>query len=337
MVILASEALSSAFPNVDVVILSWNRIDMTIETIENVLAQKGVEISIYIVDQGSDSKNLKKLSSHISKYPNVYLKALEGNVGVPRGRNIGLEMGESEFTVSIDNDAIFCHENSLAKVVDIFESEPDIGVIGFRIKNFYTSQDEERNWVYPKSRKSEREGRFTTTRFSGCGHAIRRSAFDKAGGYDSELFFYWEETDLSFRIINCNYQIIYEPEVIVLHKLSPEARVRWDNNRFYFHVRNAIYMNLKYNKNKFQTFVLSIGYLAKGTYNALINQSLRGIFDGFLMYIRLLPKLSKEKDILKLNKTAEAYIYEHDVKYRGSFLDRLKTEVFVTLAGHKRA
>ena len=323
-----------ALPTVDVVLLSWNRIGMTIETIENLLEQQGIDLKIWIVDQGSEPDNLQALKQATQDYANVFIKELAENAGVPGGRNIGMELGDAEYTVSIDNDAIFESPHALAQTVQIFEKEPDLGVIGFRIRNFYTTQDDEFSWVYPKARKQERESRFTTTRFSGCGHAIRRSAFEKVGGYDADLFFYWEEVDLSYRIINAGYRLIYEPAIVVLHKFSPEARVRWEDKRFYYLVRNAIYMYLKYNAGGFKVLVPALGYLVKGCYNGLAGQTIQGIWDGLRMYGRLRSKFMAPDSFCQMSNQARNYLQQHELKYRGSFWDRVKTEVLVTLPGY---
>ena len=326
-----------SLPPVDVVLLSWNRVEMTIETIENLVNQQGINLKVWIVDQGSEPANLQQLKDAAQQYENVYIHELEENVGVPGGRNIGIDLGTAEYTVSIDNDAIFESPHALAQVVQIFEQEPDLGVIGFRIRNFYTSQDDEFSWVYPKSRKSEREQRFTTTRFSGCGHAIRRSVFEKAGKYDADLFFYWEETDLSYRIINLGYRLIYEPAIVVLHKYSPEARVRWEDKRFYYLVRNAIYMFLKYAPSKLKVITPALGYLIKGSYNNLFWQTLKGVIDGLLMYGRLQSRFSPSESLCQISSDARHYLYENELKYRGSFWNRVKTEVLVTLPGYTPA
>ena len=82
------------FPTVDVVLLSWNRIEMTIETIENLVEQQGINLKVWIVDQGSEPQNLQTLKQATQRYHNVFIKELIENVGVPGGRNIGMELGE---------------------------------------------------------------------------------------------------------------------------------------------------------------------------------------------------------------------------------------------------
>ncbi|HEY9636857.1 MAG TPA: glycosyltransferase family 2 protein [Coleofasciculaceae cyanobacterium] len=316
-------------PDIDVVLLSWNRSQMTLETVHNLIKQEDVNLKIWIVDQGSKEEELQLLKEATKQYPNVQITELKRNVGVPAGRNIGTHLGNAEYTVSIDNDAIFESSDALKRVVEIFEQEPKIAVVSFRIKNFYTGQDDELSWVYPKTLKSSRDKRFLTARFVGCGHAIRRQVFEKVGGYDDDLFFYWEEVDFSFRAINLGYQLVYTPEISVLHKVAPEARVRWEDQRFYFLVRNAIYINLKYNQDFLKALVLALGYTVKGFYNFLPLQALRGVVDGIRMYKKLSFKSLGSS--LQLTESARNYVWEHETQYRGNLLNRLKSEVFVGL------
>lgn len=322
---------SKELPEVDVIILSWNRIDMTIQTIQNILSQTGINPQIWVVDQGSAEASVEKLRTIASQYPNITLKPLGTNVGVPGGRNLGMEMGSSEYTVSIDNDAVFESSDALAKVVQAFETDEKLGAISFRINNFYTGDDEEYSWVYPQALKQKRDEQFLSTRYCGCGHAIRRSAFQKAGAYDASLFFCWEEIDLSYRLINSGYHLIYDPSIVVLHKCAPESRINWQDQRFYFTVRNAIYIYLKYTSERWKVSVLIGGYLVKGIYNKLPLKSFKGCVDGLNMYRIFLSENTLDWNIFNLNETSQKYLYTYELSYRGGFWDRVRNEVLTAL------
>jgi GT2 family glycosyltransferase len=323
----------NSLPEIDVVLLSWNRSQMTIETIKSILEQQGVNPKIWIVDQGSEREELQYLKAFIKPYSNIHITELDQNVGVPGGRNIGTYMGKAPYAVSIDNDAVFESNDALERVVEIFDSEPEIGVISFRIKNFYTGQDDELSWAFPKKLKENCESRFFATCFVGCGHAIRRNIFETVEGYDDALFFYWEETDFSYRVINLGYRLIYEPHISVLHKVSPEARISWENNRFYYLVRNAIYINYKYYQQIPRVTIIALGYCTKGIFNFLPKQTVLGIIDGTKMCFSL--KQRRNLSELNLTESSRQYIWQHNLRYRGSFWHRIRNEVLVSLPGHK--
>jgi hypothetical protein len=50
-------------------------------------------------------------------------------------------MGSGEIVVSIDNDAEFESPTTLQRVVAAFEGHKELGIIGFRIVNFFTKED----------------------------------------------------------------------------------------------------------------------------------------------------------------------------------------------------
>jgi GT2 family glycosyltransferase len=328
---LSSEAENPVHPSVDVVLLSWNRAQLTLETVTNLLEQQRIQVEIWVVDQGSKEEDLKLLRETSQAHANVNLVELGHNVGVPAGRNIGTRLGHSPYVVSIDNDAVFESATALRTVVDQFERSPEVGVMGFRINNFYTKKDDDLSWVYPKNLYDQRDRSFIATRFCGCGHAMRRSVFEQVQGYDDDLFFYWEEVDLSYRVINLGYQLIYYPEIVILHKVSPEVRIRWQDQRFYFLVRNAIYMDFKYNRSWLKAWITALGYFLKGCYNGLITQTLRGIRDALPMCRNVSSSLSMPS--LTVTPAARLYLWQHELVYRGSLWTRLRKEVFVKLPG----
>jgi GT2 family glycosyltransferase len=325
----------SLHPEVDVVVLSWNRAEMTVETIRNVQQQQGVKVSLWVIDQGSSEENLVILRRVISEYNNAQFIEVGRNLGVAGGRNLGMSQGKAPIVVAIDNDAEFASPDALRLVVDRFEHETTLGVVGFRIMNYYTGSDDEMSWVYPKTLKAKRGEVFYATRFVGAGHGIRRQALEKAGGYDEQLFFYWEELDLSNKIINIGYSIVYEPAIVVRHKVSPEARVRWADGRFYFLVRNALYLHYKFHRSLVGLFVMGSGYLVKGAFNRIPGQALKGIVHAGSMCLR--AKKNGANPNWVLDSRARSYIWEHELRYRGSFWNRVKNEVIVHLPGGRQA
>lgn len=69
----------------------------------------------------------------------------------------------------------------------------------------------------------------------GASFAIRRDVWEKLGGFDEELWMYYEETDLSWRAQIAGYQCLYTPDSVVYHdqsfKPSPMALFYSQRNR----------------------------------------------------------------------------------------------------------
>ncbi len=310
---------------VDVVILSWNRIENTIATIESVLLQKGIKAQTWLIDQGSDTDTIRILQDYVSKHPSLRLIELNHNCGVAVGRNIGMKLGKEEFIICIDNDAVFENNTAIKKTLEKFRLDDDLAVIGYRIKNHFTGITDSQNWVYARQLKRIEDNEFLATRYCGAGHAIRRSALEKTSYYDEKLFFYWEELDLSYKLINLGFKIIYFPEVTIRHKVDPDERLNWKGNRYYFLMRNAIYLDWKYYRKFNRIVLISLGYIVKGFFNGHLVQTTRALFDSGRMLFSL------KSDTNSLDKVAQEYIFQNDIKFRGSFFERFKLEVLEKL------
>ena len=247
------------------------------------------------------------------------------------GRNLGMRKGEARTIISIDNDAIFSSEHALLEAADLFAEKPELGAVSFRIDNYGTGELDVNSWVFPKKLLERRNSGFLTTRFTGGGNAIRREAFQATKGYDERLFFYWEELDLAYQMIAEGYTILYEPSIVVRHKTVAEGGVNWKQERFYFLVRNALYLDWKYFKSYGRLLALATGYLAKGLYNGVVFQVYRGIRDSLGMMKSL---GSDEKS--KLTARALEYIQLNDLRYRGNLWERVNHEVLTPLPGSRR-
>ena len=60
--------------------------------------------------------------------------------------------------------------------------------------------------------------------FVGCGVAIRRLAFLRAGGYDAAFSYYAEEYDLAAKLMLAGWRMVFDPGFTVLHRKVASAR-----------------------------------------------------------------------------------------------------------------
>lgn len=314
---------------VDINILSLNRARETVAAIESALAQEGVAKRVWVLDQGSDADNLAILEVFCAG-KDVHLEKLRKNLGVAGGRNYLARLGRAPYIVALDNDAIFADRQTVQRAVSYLESHPELAAIGFQILNYTTREIDELSWGYPKAIRGRWNEPFDTIKFVGAGHALVRKHFEAVGGYDERLFFYLEELDLGYRLINHGLKIRYVPEIKIYHNVSPELRVRWDGGRFYYLVRNRLYINAKHGASPLITAGYAAGYMLKGVYNGVLGQALRGVWDALGMiarYRRETPDWRRKCP----SAAARGYIVEHDGKLRGSIFSRMRQELFAKL------
>ncbi|MDB6102972.1 MAG: hypothetical protein JWO52_2971 [Gammaproteobacteria bacterium] len=311
----------SAASAVDVIILSWNRVADTLAAIESAARQQGVDKRIFVVDQGSAPECIAQLEDLVAKLPYAQLLKLSSNSGVAGGRNIATSMGEAPYVVALDSDAVFEDENTLARAVTYLQGNPDLCAMGFRIKNFFTGNNDETSWDYAGHMSPDR--RFAATRFIGAGHAVRRASFESVGGYDARLFFCGEELDLCYRMLNLGLRIEYCPDVAVLHKVSPQHRVFWDKGRFFYTVRNALYTLYKFGAPPPRLFLAAAAFLVKGLRNGLAGQALRAIAASVKMS-RAFAVSAEDKSHYRLSAAAREYIARCEISRQESVTTKLR-------------
>ena len=307
----------------DVVILALDRLDETVAAIRSALAQTGVTRHVTILDQGSLAENLVWLETIVAGRSDATLLRSDRNLGVAEGRNRASAFGHGRAIAALDNDAEFADSETLAGMVAALDGEPGLAAIGCRIVNDATGRDDMTSWGYPRALLPQAGGSFLAATFVGAGHAIRRAAWDDAGGYDPALFFCWEEYDFCLRAIARGWHMRYRGDLIVRHKVSPERRVAWSANRWFHFVRNRLYIERKYGAGWLSLTPRIAGYLAKGVWNGLPGQTLRAIPAAL--------RMEQPPHPVPLTDAARDYLHRHDASHRGTLVRRIRTEV---LASH---
>ena len=261
----------------DVVILALDRAEDTVAAIRSALAQTAVTRHVWVIDQGSRPQNLAVLRRTVAGRPDASLVVMGRNYGVAGGRNRGTALGHGRVIVGLDNDAEFATPDTVARLVAALDAEPDIAAIGCRIVTFATGADDLSSWGYA-SRLLPRAGEnFDTTTFVGAGHAIRRAAWQDAGGYDEALFFCWEELDFCARARARGWRVRYRGDIAIRHKVSAEQRVAWSGTRWFYFVRNRLYVGRK-NGASWMGLLPRLGvYLVRALRDGALRQAIRAV------------------------------------------------------------
>jgi GT2 family glycosyltransferase len=323
----------SDFPQVDVIILSWNRLEDTLAAVASAREQIDVDHQIWIVDQGSEPDNVARLEAFIAGMPNVHLNKLGRNVGVPGGRNIAAAMGRAPYIVALDSDAVFSDDRVLARAAQHMDENPQLCAIAFAIVNFFTGETDWSSWDYPPRYNPSRE--FNTTRFVGAGHAIRRTTFEAVGGYDDRLMFCGEELDVCYRMINTGQRIMYLPSVGVLHKVAREHRVFWEGGRYFQTVRNAIYTLYKFGTPWPRLTLAAGAFYLRGLRNGIGVDAARGVLACIPMCFAF-TRSSADKSVYQLSSDTWNYIRDCEPTRSEPWLVKLRRQ-FVPLPTQSRS
>jgi GT2 family glycosyltransferase len=218
------------------IILNWNGRDMTAECIRSVLAMRGVEYKVVIVDNGSHDGSVEFFKK---EFPQCIVLPQSHNLGFPGGCNVGIKDAlrrGAEYVVPLNNDTIV-DPDFLQELVRVAEQNTEAAIVSPKIY-FYDSPD--RFWWAGGSyslwsgipvhmgRKEKDTGQFDRERAldwaTGCAMLIRASALREVGLFDERFFLNAEDLDLSVRIRRAGYQICYAPKAKLWHKEGVDRR-----------------------------------------------------------------------------------------------------------------
>jgi GT2 family glycosyltransferase len=323
--VAGAERPPSAAYDFDVVILALDRAEETVGAIHSALRQTGVSRHVIVVDQGSRPGNLARLAEAVNGRNDATLIALDHNIGVPGGRNLGAAQGWGRIIVGLDNDAEFGSPDTLLRIAAGFDADPDLAALGCRIVVDATGEDDLSSWGYPAALLTRSQATFEAATFVGAGHAIRRAAWDDAGGYDARLFFCWEEYDFCLRAIARFWRVRYRGDIVVRHKVSSERRVTWSGDRWFHFVRNRIYIGRKSGASWLVLAPRMAGYLVKAARNGCLRDTPRALWAAF--------RMAQNVERRPLPPVARDYLYRVDGRWRGSPLTRWRREVLAALPG----
>ena len=151
-----------------------------------------------------------------------------GNLGFLRNCNHAARRARGDYLFFLNNDTIV-KENWLTTVLDVFRSDPSVGVVGSKLV-FSNGRLQEAGgiifrdatgWNYGRGQDPEApEYNYLkdVDYCSGAALAVRRDVWKKVGGFDEDLSpAYYEDTDLCFGVRRLGYRTVYQPKSVVIH------------------------------------------------------------------------------------------------------------------------
>ncbi|WP_062076835.1 glycosyltransferase family 2 protein [Demequina globuliformis] len=203
-------------PDFGVVILTMGKRRKRLgRAIASVLRQRDVSTDVLVVGNGWDP------SVHI-QFPSVRTLALRHNIGIPAGRNAGVDKVEGRLLFFLDDDAELASDTVLRDIRRRMNEFPDYGAVQGRVSD-RKGKEAPTRWVpriggrvpdHPMNAFSLWEGAV----------AVRRSVFLSAGGWPADYFYAHEGIELAWRVWEQRMQVVYDPDLPIYHPVKPPTR-----------------------------------------------------------------------------------------------------------------
>lgn len=206
--------------NLTIVILSFNRVTLTLRLINSILrCMPDYQGHILIADNGSSPEQLELLEQRISAISTLKIDLVKygENKGVARGRNDAMAYVKTSWVLSLDND-IYLVDNPLDAITKAIKMLGAFYINVPLLKPDGQTVDAYGGdlWIEPYGNKYHISGSssykqiskkafpqklpFLSTFVYGGASVFYKDHFLKFGGYDTNMFVGFEDTELSLRL-----------------------------------------------------------------------------------------------------------------------------------------
>jgi GT2 family glycosyltransferase len=203
---------------ISVYIPAYNSAEFLARAMDGLLAQTLPANEFLVIDDGSRDAT----AEIAARYPAVTLVRHPHNSGLGAARNTAFKTACNELVASLDADCV-PDPGWLAGLARHFDDPKVAGVGGRLIEgNQRTVAD---RWRRAHMAQEWGDQPLHNPRFLfGCNNMFRKSAVQEAGGYDESMRTNGEDTDISRRLRDKGWDLLYDPEARAVHLRHDTAR-----------------------------------------------------------------------------------------------------------------
>ncbi len=284
---------------ISVVIPTYNRHTTIKQTIDSIIENTIKPDEVIIVDQSDNDKTKKNISKYKNKINIIYIKV---NIkSASSARNKGWKISVGDIIAFTDDDA-YVNKEWIENILKTFKNNKyNAGIIGGKIIPIYKEKNPDwkipRKWEYilPSYDQGNKIEKYKQRSFPACvNYAIRRDLLVRYYGFNKQLGpkasssmqLSCEETELAWKVLRSEYNLIYNPFCIAYHPV-PKSR-----------------QNQEWLENKLFEQGASITYVKKNIfYNSKLGNAILILQIAFRYVILYLEKMLIRKDIFNIKKS----------------------------------
>lgn len=249
---MVNPARLTATPRVLVVILCYNKVELTLACLASLRNVGYPRMDTLVVDNASTDDTVAEVQA---KYPNVSILRCKENLGYAGGNNMGLRYALEQgyhYCLLLNNDTEVASD-FMFHLVDVCEQDSTIGAVGPKIMLFdwptvLWSAGGTVDWrrggrTTMRGLGDVDKGQFETVQdvdfIPGCALLVRCSTLVETGLLDERFGMYYEETEWCVRMAHSGNRVVYVPASRIWHKVQLEQQ-DWAPYITYYMARNRL-------------------------------------------------------------------------------------------------
>jgi O-antigen biosynthesis protein len=225
----------SSRPVVSIVLVLFNRAELTLACLRSIAENRSEAIEVVIVDNASSDQTAELLQ----RIRGARIIVNNANLHFLYGANQGARECQGEYILFLNNDAQLL-PGALQSALQTIRSSPDIGAVGGKIILLDGTLQEAGSIVWQDAscigygRGDDPFAPMYNFRrdvdyCSGAFLMTPRNLWEQLGGFDTAFEpAYYEETDYCLRLWECGRRVVYEPGAAIVHYEFASAKSRSD-------------------------------------------------------------------------------------------------------------
>ena len=223
--------------DVSVIIINYNSSEYTRKCVESVLGttETQIKFQIIVVDNASELDDFLDLKNHIETLDNenIVFSRSRVNTGFGGGNMHGIQFARGDHYLFLNNDTLL-RDNSISTCLNFLKATSEAAVCGPQIYNekeqkevsfdHFTSfarevlgrQFVEIMYSKPRRRKSY-DVPIPVDYVNGSFMLFKADDFNAVGGFDTNIFLYFEESDICFRLKKNGKKTFFIPKASYVH------------------------------------------------------------------------------------------------------------------------
>ncbi|WP_343066721.1 glycosyltransferase [Dissulfurirhabdus thermomarina] len=230
-------------PEVSIVIPVFNRLELTIQCLDHLRRHsREVRAEVIVVDNASTDPTPDYLAT-LSGEPLFKVIRNERNLGFARACNQGAKAASAPYVLFLNNDTE-PGPGWLSPLLEVLDADPSVAAVGAKLlfpegtlqhAGVLVVDNHQREhrlspihnyYGLPGDFPDANVARTYQVLTAAC-LAIRREAFEAAGGFDEGYWNGFEDVDLCLRLGEAGHRLVYEPRSVVVHKESQSGAERF--------------------------------------------------------------------------------------------------------------
>lgn len=220
---------------VSVIIVNYNTSQLCFDCVQSILKfETGKDIEFIIVDNASKQNETEVLRDKLKDFVGVKLVFSKQNLGFSGGNMLGFQYALGNYLAFINSDVVFVEPVFDTLIANHIE-HPEMGVCGPQILD--TDRKETISFrsfegmrykllgkkflakTQPKAPKMwENQHKSIPVDFIiGSFMFFKKEAFCEIGGFDTNIFLYYEETDICYRLNKLGFSTYFVPATKYVH------------------------------------------------------------------------------------------------------------------------